>query len=282
MTPAHTRLVTALRELRTRTGLSLAALAERTAYSKSSWERYLNGKTLPPRQAVRDLCRLAREPEGRVLALWEIAESAWSGRAAPPAPAPAEPDPQPQPPPPATTRPGARGRLLAVLVAVCAVTVVGVASALLLLPDRERAAPRASAATVPGPRCHGTTCEGQDPMHMFCGGGPDTLSTHRTATGARLELRYSEKCGAGWARMWGTRVGDRLEVTAGGPTRRAEIADAVDAESYVYTVMTEVRPGAVLRACFRPAAAADADGGRECVDARVGGATATARPPSHR
>ncbi|MFH8236975.1 helix-turn-helix domain-containing protein [Streptomyces sp. NPDC018321] len=281
MTSAHTRLVTALRELRTRTGLSLAALAERTAYSKSSWERYLNGKTLPPRQAVRDLCRLAREPEGRALALWEIAESERSGRAAQPAPAPAGPDPQPQPQPqPPTRQPGVRRRLLAVLVAVCAVTVAGVASALLLLPDRERAAPRASAGAAPGPRCHGATCEGQDPMHMFCGGGPDTLSTHRTATGARLELRYSEKCGAGWARMWGTGVGDRLEVTAGGPTRRAEIADAVDAESYVYTVMTEVRPGAVLRACFRPAAAAD--GERECVEARVGGATATTRPPSRR
>ncbi|MEU3899482.1 DUF2690 domain-containing protein [Streptomyces sp. NPDC045251] len=283
MTPTHTRMTTALRELRTRTGLSLAALAERTAYSKSSWERYLNGKTLPPRQAVRDLCRLAREPEGRALALWEIAESERSGRAAQTAPAPADPSPQPTPqsqsqPQPPTRQPGVGGRLLAVLVAVCAVAVGGVASALLLLTDREGAVPRASAGAAPGPRCHGTACEGQDPMHMFCGGGPDTLSTHRTATGARLELRYSEKCGAGWARMWGTDVGDRLEVTAGGPTRRAEIADAVDAESYVYTVMTEVPPGAVLRACFRPAAAAD--GERECVEARVGGATAGARPPS--
>ncbi|MCU8595283.1 helix-turn-helix domain-containing protein, partial [Streptomyces sp. A13(2022)] len=91
MTTEHTRLVAALRELKAGSGLSLAALAERTPYSKSSWERYLNGKSLPPRQAVRDLCRLANEPDGRLLALWEIAESRWSGRATPPAP----PEPAP-------------------------------------------------------------------------------------------------------------------------------------------------------------------------------------------
>ncbi|MER6311075.1 helix-turn-helix transcriptional regulator, partial [Streptomyces sp. NPDC001657] len=71
-----------MRELRGRTGLSLAALAARTPYSKSSWERYLNGKKLPPRDAVEALCRLAGEPAGRLLALWELADAAWSGRAA--------------------------------------------------------------------------------------------------------------------------------------------------------------------------------------------------------
>jgi transcriptional regulator with XRE-family HTH domain len=76
------RLLEGLRELKTRTGLSLAALSAKTAYSKSSWERYFNGRTLPPRQAVQDLCRLAAEESGRPLALWELAEAAWSGRAA--------------------------------------------------------------------------------------------------------------------------------------------------------------------------------------------------------
>ncbi|MFE0804729.1 helix-turn-helix domain-containing protein [Streptomyces sp. NPDC058812] len=285
MTPARTRLTTALRELRTRTGLSLAGLAERTAYSKSSWERYLNGRTMPPRQAVHDLCRLAREPDGRLLALWEIAESEWSGRAGEPAvPVPAPPEPQPQPqrqeatPPSGAGRPTrGRGRLVAVLVSVCAVTVGGVTSALLLLPHREGDPRPSSSPSVAGPRCRGTACEGQDPMHMVCGGGPDTLTTHRTTTGARVEVRYSEKCGASWARMWGTHVGDRLEMTAGGPTRRVEIEDDVDAESYVYTAMTETRPGAVVRTCFRPAASGG--GERECVDARVQ-PSGTPRPPS--
>ncbi|MFB6436639.1 helix-turn-helix domain-containing protein [Streptomyces sp. NPDC056411] len=88
------RLASGMRELRGRTGLSLAALAERTPYSKSSWERYLNGKNLPPRDAVGALCRLAGEPAGRLTALWELADAAWSGRAAPsagPGPAPEAP-----------------------------------------------------------------------------------------------------------------------------------------------------------------------------------------------
>ncbi|MFF4474469.1 DUF2690 domain-containing protein [Streptomyces sp. NPDC001599] len=293
MTPEGDRLTAALRELRTRTGLSLAALAERTTYSKSSWERYLNGKTVPPRRAVRDLCRLAREPEGRLLALWEIAESEWSGRGARPAPAP--PEAAPAEPTPAEPSPGSppsrsgarpplgRGRLPAVLASVCAVAAgCVVVTALLLLPhrqgDRDTHGPPSAAPSAPGPRCRGAACEGQDPIHMYCGSGPDTLTTERTATGARVELRYSPKCQAGWARMWGTRVGDRLEVTAGGPTRRAEIADEVDTESYVYTVMTAARPGTVVRACFRPASA---DGERECVDARVrGAADTTPRSPS--
>lgn len=45
-------LVVGLRELKDRSGLTLAELADLTALSKSSWERYLNGKQFPPRHAV--------------------------------------------------------------------------------------------------------------------------------------------------------------------------------------------------------------------------------------
>lgn len=279
----------ALRELRTRTGLSLAALAERTTYSKSSWERYLNGRALPPRRAVQDLCRLAREPEGRLLALWEIAESQWSGRAAeapstpqpssgpaPSSPGPPSPEPPRRPVQKRPDRPD-RKRLLTVLTSVCAVTLGGVTAVVVMLSDRQGASDSPpTAPSAPGPRCRGASCEGQDPIHMFCGAGPDTLTTERTSTGARVELRYSPRCEASWARMWRTRTGDRLEIAAGGPTHRAEVEGRVDTESYVYTVMTAARPGAVVRACFRPATA---DAGRECVDARVGGRE-TAGPPA--
>ncbi|MFG2527218.1 helix-turn-helix domain-containing protein [Streptomyces sp. NPDC048516] len=77
------RLAVRMRELRERTGLTLAGLAERTPYSKSSWERYLNAKKLPPRGAVEALCLLAGEPPGGLLALWELADAAWSGRGRP-------------------------------------------------------------------------------------------------------------------------------------------------------------------------------------------------------
>jgi hypothetical protein len=65
--------------------------------------------------------------------------------------------------------------------------------------------------------------------------------------------------------MWHTRIGDRLAVTAGGPTRSATVRDGLDAASYVYTPMTAARPGTVLRACFRPADG----GGTECFTGRV-------------
>ncbi|UIX33254.1 helix-turn-helix domain-containing protein [Streptomyces sp. GQFP] len=268
MTADHTRLVAALRELRAGAGLSLAALAERTAYSKSSWERYLNGKSLPPRQAVRELCRLANEPDGRLLALWEIAESHWSGRAEAPALAP----PTDESPPPAGT--GRRrlvgSRLLVLLASAYTVIVGGVAVLLfLLLPDSEAQEAESPPDSVPfsfAPQCHGAACEGRDPMLLICGIGPDTLASHRTATGAYIEVRHSKKCGASWARTWGTEIGDRVDVTAGGPTYGARIRNKDDAATFVYTKMAEVRPGSTVRACFRPASA---DGERECVEARV-------------
>ncbi|MFD3306915.1 DUF2690 domain-containing protein [Streptomyces sp. NPDC058694] len=292
--PERARLAAALRDLRTRTGLSMVGLAERTAFSKSSWERYLNGKSVPPRDAVRELCRLASEPEGRCLALWEIAESEWSGRAAQarpsdtPAEAPAEaPMTAPEPVPSARstpasrsersgpasrdeTRAGHRGAAVAVLASVCAVVVGGVAITLFLVLGQDAPRSSSSASSSPsatGPRCRGAACEGRSPMDMKCGVGPQTLASYRTASGAMLELRHSETCGASWARMWGTRIGDRLEVTADGRPRSAkvEVKDEADAAAYVYTPMTTTRTGTLVRACFRPAA----DGEEECFEGQV-------------
>ncbi|WP_377270924.1 helix-turn-helix domain-containing protein [Peterkaempfera sp. SMS 1(5)a] len=68
------RLVEQLRRLKDRSGLSLVALAERTSYSKSAWQRYLNGAKFPPRQAVEALGKVAGADALRLLALWSIAE----------------------------------------------------------------------------------------------------------------------------------------------------------------------------------------------------------------
>ncbi|MEU8027340.1 helix-turn-helix transcriptional regulator [Streptomyces sp. NPDC049099] len=81
-------LVGQLRLLKGRTGLSLAELARRTAYSKSSWQRYLSGSKLPPRGAVQVLCRLAGADQARLLALWELAGQAWPQGAPEPVPPP--------------------------------------------------------------------------------------------------------------------------------------------------------------------------------------------------
>ncbi|WP_093905446.1 XRE family transcriptional regulator [Streptomyces sp. cf386] len=308
--PERARLAATLRELKDRTSLSLVGLAAKTSYSKSSWDRYLNGRTLPPRDAVQKLCRLAGEPEGRCLALWEIAEADGSGRGggsqcvdSPPLPSrPEVTPPHPQEVPPADGWAGAGGTAdagavhrsataMAVLAAVCAVAVGGLATVVLLLPHRD-GEPRSSLSpspssspAAPGPRCRGAVCEGRSPMQMKCGAAPTTVAAHRTATGAWMELRYSEECGTSWARMWRTRIGDRIEMTAGerkdpdgseghggpenrgGPVRSAEVQDSVDADSYLYTPMTVADPGTVVRACFRPVAGGEG----ECFDARVPG-----------
>ncbi|MEU0166947.1 DUF2690 domain-containing protein [Streptomyces iakyrus] len=261
--PERARLVSALGELRTGTGLSLAALAAKTTFSKSSWERYLNGKTLPPDQAVRELCRLAGEPEGRCVALWELAEAEWSGRGAP-----ARTDPPAAGEAEAGRPGGGGGAVLAVIASVCALAAGGLSVVLVLLVGQSAdSGPGAPSSAVPSPRCRAAGCEGRSPMQMKCGTDPRTLASHRTAGGAHLELRYSARCGAGWARMWSTRIGDSLELNAadGGPAHSARIGDGVAAQSYVYTPMTEARPGTTIQACFRPVAG----GGRECFDARV-------------
>ena len=41
-----------LRRLVDRSGLSIASVADRTGYSKTSWERYLNGRLLAPKGAI--------------------------------------------------------------------------------------------------------------------------------------------------------------------------------------------------------------------------------------
>ncbi|MFH0178130.1 helix-turn-helix domain-containing protein [Streptomyces cacaoi] len=283
--PEGARLASALRESRERTGLSLAGLAAKTAFSKSSWERYLNGRALPPRTAVEELCRLAGEPVGRCLALWEIAESEWGGRAKEAEPArPARPTTAPPPPAlPATTATttadgatpvGHRGAAAVAVLASASAAVFGaIALTLFLLPGRHDAPPPAahpaasSSPSVTGPRCRGTACEGGSPMDMRCATAPETLAEHVTATGASVQLRYSRECGTSWTRMWGARIGDRIESEAVGGVRtyRAEVKDRAEADTYVHTAMTATRPGTLVRTCFLPTA----DGRKECFEARV-------------
>ncbi|MGW0909820.1 helix-turn-helix domain-containing protein [Streptomyces sp. NPDC002853] len=80
--PEVRHFVEQLRLLKDRTGLSLIALGEETAYSKSSWQRYLNARQPPPRQAVAALCRVAGADSERYCARWELAVRVWPRGAA--------------------------------------------------------------------------------------------------------------------------------------------------------------------------------------------------------
>ncbi|MFJ4926138.1 peptidoglycan-binding protein [Streptomyces sp. NPDC088736] len=81
--PAWHQLVVRLRQLKDDNGFSLALLQAKTHFSASSWDRYLNGKVLPPPAAVERLAGLAGADAESLLILWNAAADA---RAAPPAP----------------------------------------------------------------------------------------------------------------------------------------------------------------------------------------------------
>lgn len=88
--PEVRHFVEQLRRLKDRTGLSLVSLGARTAYSKSSWHRYLNATQPPPRQAVAALCRIAGldgTDTERLAVRWELAVQAWPRPVTAPAPA---------------------------------------------------------------------------------------------------------------------------------------------------------------------------------------------------
>ncbi|MFI9080651.1 helix-turn-helix domain-containing protein [Streptomyces sioyaensis] len=67
-----------LRRLIDRKGLSVAAVADSTGFSKTSWERYLNGRLLPPLRAVLALAEQTGAHPSHLTTLWELAERAWS------------------------------------------------------------------------------------------------------------------------------------------------------------------------------------------------------------
>ncbi|MEU1514797.1 peptidoglycan-binding protein [Streptomyces sp. NPDC005811] len=78
--PRVRQLVTRMRRLKEHTGLSTRQLAAKTGYSEKSWERYLVGRSLPPREAVEALARLSGTDPVRLLALHEVATDAWGER----------------------------------------------------------------------------------------------------------------------------------------------------------------------------------------------------------
>ncbi|WP_159025169.1 MULTISPECIES: helix-turn-helix domain-containing protein [Streptomyces] len=68
------RLRSELLSQKQRSGLSYARISALTHYSKSSWERWINGKQFPPRSAVESFARAARTDAGPLLELWDQAE----------------------------------------------------------------------------------------------------------------------------------------------------------------------------------------------------------------
>ncbi|MFI9047806.1 helix-turn-helix domain-containing protein [Streptomyces sp. NPDC053427] len=258
-----------LRRLVERSGLSVAAVADRTGYSRTSWERFLNGRLLPPLRAVVKLAEVTGTDAAHLTTLWELAERAWSrsemrhdvtmeairvaqaraalegaegaasgaGRGVRTAVA--------APVPPGDGGGARRRRVPMILTGVLGALLVAVAAVLLVHPaggEPRKAAPRPPATPVPKPvlpegvKCSGAGCAGRDPEAMGCGGQHAVSPSRGMAGGALIEVRYSKVCRAAWARISGAAQGDRATVSAGdrSATARAERNGAG------YTAMVEV------------------------------------------
>jgi transcriptional regulator with XRE-family HTH domain len=194
-------LLERLRVLKRRTGLSLAALAALTPFSKSTWHRYLNGAQFPPRAAVEALARLADADTGALLSLWDAAVRAQSG-------APAAPPPLPPLPVPAASvrsrRPSPSSRALVALAAMAATVTVTAGTADVL--DLDVATERQAAAS-----CRGGGCQGELPASETCGRDARTESSVTEADQVVL-LRFSPSCATVWSEVR-TRVGGAREIS---------------------------------------------------------------------
>lgn len=175
--------VTELRDLKELTGLSLAALAARTPYSKSAWHRYLNGVQRPPRSAVEALAALAGADPAPILRLWEAADR------------PSAPDEA------SYGVAAARGPLRSRRPSLPALAVITVVLAVAVtLGAAGRSSTPGGQLTAASPRCRGSSCQGQLPDVSACDRDAQTKSTVHDASYA-VRLKYSPSCGTAWAEV---------------------------------------------------------------------------------
>jgi len=261
------RLVRDLRLYQDRAGLSMRSLAAKTGYGRSSWQRYLTARSLPPWEAVDALGRLGQANRAELRVSWEAAASAWVGLDPSSAAAAREPEAapragteEPSPAPVGVTRRAPRfPRSRVAVTAVLAAAVVCVAVAALLVAPWEPGARRAPAPAGappgapawpwalhvaqarPDSMCGPGGCAGQDPYREGC--ARDAVAVHRlTAYGRTLTLRYSPVCHASWAEVQPAGGTSGLLVAGADGDRRTARAAAA------WTDMTDADPGAVLAA----------------------------------
>ncbi|PCG84982.1 hypothetical protein CIB93_16690 [Streptomyces sp. WZ.A104] len=255
-----------MRFLRTRSGLTLNGLAERTSYSRSSWERYLNGKAVPPRAALNEFAAAVGVAAPPLQQLREEEKRSWrsGSREGPPhRESAAGESPGAAPPPEGDRNPAEVPAVLDVPEKMDSpgrghrrrMTLMSIASAFLALVagillgawmfggnDAERTG-RQNAGIDPG--CIEFECRNKDSQRVGCHLGAWTAAA--TWSGRTyVELRYSPRCRAAWARITEAEVGDTARVE--GP-RGVRSQRAVTYENDVYSPMVEAPYPAAARAC---------------------------------
>ena len=245
--------------LKKASGASFAQLSEKTHYAKSSWERWVNGKQFPPRDAVESLAKLCETDPAPLLALWddEDARRTAPETEAPTAQEPAAPEPDAtdaeatETAAPGSAKPRSRRTLwgsvaLAVLLVAGAATYAAVA---LSRADEPSAAPPPKPKAkvgVPATGCTLTACEGRDPKKMNCGADAVTVRTGSIPKDLVIELRYSHACQAAWGRISFAQVGDTVVVNN---SDGAAQADVVHYDRDVYTPLIAAPDDGQVWAC---------------------------------
>ncbi|WLW51362.1 peptidoglycan-binding protein [Streptomyces sp. YU58] len=179
--PRVRQLVVRLRRLKDHGGLSARQLAAKTGYSTSSWERYLSGRSLPPREAVEAMARVVGEDPTRLLALHELAAEAWTERRGNASEGRAGHVVESVPRPRRSARPWIRTRTAVVVGAVALVLAVSTTVLLVVRLDgnggEQRAAPSATPSwsmLSPTPSEPSYTCRPQRIDGLWYGGNSRT------------------------------------------------------------------------------------------------------------
>ncbi|MFG1808899.1 helix-turn-helix domain-containing protein [Streptomyces sp. NPDC049040] len=186
------RLATQLRRMKDRSGMTVPALAARTAEPADAWAAYLAARKVPPLAAVEVLAQASGADYDRVGALWKLAEKASAGTGDR---GQGKPVPQPDPLDPLSAQDGLPpGRRRLVLLAAAGLLAVGALLAVVLMagtsdgraPGGDAGTPgdgtAATGASVPAGASHPTRKPA--PGASLPGRGPAAPSAAGTAGGA--------------------------------------------------------------------------------------------------
>ncbi|MFC9792815.1 helix-turn-helix domain-containing protein [Streptomyces sp. NPDC127584] len=264
---ARDRVLLGMRRIKEEFGLSYGRLADRTHYSRSSWERFLNGKQWPSRAAIQQLAEVVDEDPAELLRLWEHAEELM--RRSRSAGAPAEH----REATPAKSWPGsvvgrakpvvhmAIGAVLGASVVIAVLAVISPAGG----PSGEAGRPtqgkrdsgltaqsatgrtRSPAPDHPVPGCSGESCLGREPQTMNCQWDAKTVRL-LYLRGLRIQLRHSPACKAVWGRLENGAIGDGVIITDKG-SRTEEATIRVDRDTYTRMLSVAEYPLTTISIC---------------------------------
>jgi hypothetical protein len=118
-------------------------------------------------------------------------------------------------------------------------------------PVPSQAVSSAASVLPEGVKCSGADCAGQDPENMGCGGAFARTVTNTTVGTTLVEVRYSETCGAAWARITRATLGDKVTVegTMADTGKGTPESGTVDADLDAYTPMIAVTDPSQAKAC---------------------------------